>query len=170
MSEAFRGHNLVFRFLDTNGDGSGTKNANGNYSVTPETFYIQPPAGEKFEIYRMILTIEDSGSIDASAYGNGITLTNGVEFAVYDGDDVLKLDLLDGDPIITNGDWARIMYDINITNFGVGNQYLNGRFTIRNAGAALLLDGKLGDRLEIKLNDDFSGLVKHYFFVEGYKY
>src|SRR4030067_28921 len=33
---------MLFRYLDTVGDGSGTKTANGNYSVTPQNFLIKP--------------------------------------------------------------------------------------------------------------------------------
>jgi len=68
----------VDRFLDTNGDGTGTKSATGNYAESPVSFFIQPPAGEVFRLNRMLVHIEDSGTFDSGSYGNGITLTNGI--------------------------------------------------------------------------------------------
>ena len=35
----------VFQFLDTNGNGTGTVDATGDYSAGEEIFYISPPAG-----------------------------------------------------------------------------------------------------------------------------
>ena len=40
----------LFRFLDTVGDGTGAKNAIGNYSVAAEQFKIIAPANTRYAI------------------------------------------------------------------------------------------------------------------------
>ena len=60
----------ISRFLDTNGNGTGTKNANGNYSGAAEIFYIQPPAGSRYQINRLIVEVEDAAGMIATEYGS----------------------------------------------------------------------------------------------------
>ena len=161
----------INRYLDTNGDGTGTKSAIGDYSDATgsgvEIFYIQPAAGQVFRLSRIIPFVEDAGSFDSSKYGNGITLANGLQIRIQN-DSGTVLDLLDGLPITINTHWARLCYDMTISTFGAGNEYLHARWTFSKSGQFMRLDGDNNERLEIVFNDDFSDLVSHYFKVEGY--
>lgn len=155
---------MIFsRYLDTNGDGTGTKNANGNYSSAAETFYIDGP----LTITRMIVSVEDTGGMQAEEYGNlGTALTNGITIDIDSGGlDNELVDLTDGEPIKTNAGWGQLCYDVDLKSWGAGDDLLVVRWTFDKSGAPI----KLGDddRLEITLNDDFSGLIGHYFLVQG---
>jgi hypothetical protein len=73
----------ISRYADTVGDGSGIKNAIGDYSgETPTIFKIAPSAGEIYVINRLIPFLRDTGGLDADKYGNNITLTNGIVIKV----------------------------------------------------------------------------------------
>lgn len=161
---------LIARYLDTNGDGTGTKSATGEYHDAgdgAEIFYIQPPAGGVYRLARMLPFVEDVGSFDSGSYGNGITLANGISIRVQN-DSGTILDLLDGLPIQLNTHWARICYDMTISSFGQGNEYLHARWTFAKSGQMIRLVGDNNERLEVVLNDDFSDLVSQYFMVQGY--
>lgn len=157
---------MLRRFLDTNGDGSGTKNANGNYSSAEEIFYIQPPAHQNYLLYRMMAYVKDSGTFDSGSYGNGITLTNGIAVRVSD-DSGVQHDLTDGVPVKTNPDWRQHCFDAEPSSYGLGDEALGVRWTFTRGGPPILLEGANGDRLEVVLHDDFSGLITHTFKVEG---
>jgi len=160
----------IDRFLDTNGDGSGAKNVIGNYAGgSAETFFIAPPSDKKFVLSRMMVSIRDTGSMDSGLYGNGITITNGLTLKKKDGSGDI-LDMLDGLTIKTNGDWGRHCYDVSRSNFGSGDEYITVRWSFFRAGnKGINLSGAAGEFFELGLNDDFSGLVEHYYFIEGYE-
>jgi hypothetical protein len=158
---------IINRYLDTNGDGTGTKNANGNYSSVADIFYIQPPAGSRYEINRMIVTVQDTGAQRAEYYGAlGTALTNGITVREQNDDGTFN-NLTDGITIKTNAGWGSICYDVDLKSWGAGDSMLLVRWTFRNAGDPIQLNGNSNDRLEVVLNDDLSGLVAHYFMVQG---
>ena len=160
----------LYRFLDTDGDGTGTKTAVGDYSDDPgsgvEIFYIAPPANTVYEIARIIPHVVDAGTFDSGSYGNGIDLTNGIVIRISDSSGVL-VDLTDDLPVITNTDWGRLCYDVTRSTFGTGNEYLHARWTFAKSGQPVRLVGDSGHKLEVVLNDDFSDLVEQYFMVQG---
>lgn len=155
---------LLSRFLDTNGDGSGTKIATGDYSGGATDFYIQPAASETFEIARLIVHIKDQNNFSADSYGKDITLTNGISI-VTEGNQ--GQDLCDGIPIMTNADWGRLSYDIEDITFGSGSDFVNVRWTFSKFGQPLILKGAENDKLIVRLNDSFTGLLDHTFMVQG---
>ena len=147
----------------TGSNGSAT----GNYA-TVQRFWRGPAVGKKWVISRLLVTVEDSGSFDSGNYGNGVVLTNGISVQVWDGSNV-DLDLTDSHPIKTNVDYAHFCYDVAISSFGVGNEYLNARWTFAKAGKGILLDGDATERIAVALHDDFTGLVDHHFLIQGYE-
>lgn len=156
----------IFRFLDTNGDGSGTTNAIGDYSLGVEEFYIQPPAPDAYMISRMIVCIEDTASMRAERYGNlAAALTNGIQVFVDDGTTEI-LDLVDNDPVKTNAGWGRHCYDADVKSWGAGDELLLVRWTFEKSGHPILLES--AHRLVVSCNDDLTGLVAHNFQVQGY--
>lgn len=159
----------LYRHLDTNGDGSGDVNANGDYSAVAKRFYIQPPAGERFDIYRVVGMIEDTQGFRAENYGHlPDPLENGIIIRVQD-DDGTKVDITDGRPIKRNADWGSRCYDVDLKTWGVGNEYLVFRWTFERCGSPEFLNGDLNERLEMVFNDDLRGLVEHHFVAEGQK-
>jgi hypothetical protein len=159
---------LLSRFLDTNGDGSGTKNANGNYSAAEEIFYIQPGAAQVFRIARMLVTIEDTNGMSATDYGNITSgLSTGVEIRVQDDSGTL-VDLTDGLPVTNNAGWGSFCYDVDLKTWSTGNELLLVRWTFTKSGQYIRLRGANNERLEVVLNDQLTGLVGHYFLVQGY--
>ena len=134
---------------------------------TPTDFYIQPPADKIYYIQRMIVSIEDTAGMDADKYGNGITLTNGIQLLVED-DEGLLYSLTDiHHPILTNGHWAHYCFDADVKTWGSGNEHLVVRWTFAKHGDTINLRGWRGEKLIIRVNDTFTGLVNHHFLVEG---
>ena len=157
----------IFRYLDTVGDGTGTKNANVDGSSTPVVFKIKPAAGQIFRISSMITTIRDAGTFGAEGYGVLSELSNGVDVLTYDGAATV-LDLTDGLSLTTNASWARACYDADVKTWGAGDQFLSARWTFAKSGQMIRLDGDAGEELRIVVNDNLTGLVEHYFFINGY--
>lgn len=159
-----------YRFLDTNCDGTGTKNANGNYSSAAQDFCLQVPleSTEKYLIYRLLISIRDSGALDASSYGNGITLSNGVTIKVYNPLGEVAENITDDQPVFTNADYAALCYDSETSEYGTGDNYLRVRFTLAASGYPIVLEP--GAKIVVRLNDDFTGLISHRFMVQGLVY
>jgi hypothetical protein len=164
----FYGSNtIISAFADTNGDGTGTKNAIGNYSGAQEIFYVQPPVGTVYRVHRMLISLEDTAGMQAQEYGNlGAALTNGVQIRVQ-GDTGTLTDLTDGVPVKTNAHWGRMCYDVDVKSWGSGNELLCVRWTFAKSGAAIVLDGSRHERIEILLDDSFAGLLSQYFLIQG---
>ena len=168
---------IISRALDTVGDGSGTKNAVGDYSGGVEEFMIAPAAGEVFLIQRMIVSYKASASPawQSTLYGQNIPLTNGVEVESQNSGGV-NYTLTDPDhPILSNADWAGYCYDFTLFSFGSGPDQAAIRWTFAKSGSQVRLDGAHGDKLVVKLNDDFSGsgadsgLTDQHFVVQGWR-
>jgi hypothetical protein len=177
MPSLITGENQLFeklylsRYLDTVGDGTGLFNANGNYAAGVTEFKIVPGAGEIFCLTRLLVTIEDTApQFNPSNYGSIVGgLANGVNVKLKDGGGD-KLDLIDGNPVQTNGEWGTYCYDVDFTNLAVGNQFLHVRWTFTRGNALLWLKNSRGDYFSVDLNDDLRGLISHYFVVQGFVY
>jgi hypothetical protein len=161
------------RILDTNGDGTGTTNAIGDYSGAGiEDFYVQPAAGTDLEISRLIIQVRD-GAIIADDYGNiAGGLTNGVRLLHVRQEDTHDLD--GGTAVKSNADWARLCHDSERKAWGPGDEFLTVRYTFakfttdrESPVGGLRLIGHLGEKLIVRLNDNLGALVAHYFTVEG---
>ena len=158
-------NNLVFRYLDTNGDGTGDKEMVGNYALSPEEFSIGC-VGRIHVIHRIMVHYTDIGNILSNTYGCGITLTNGIEIECRDNDDSVLIDLLDGIPITDNDGWLHICYDFHALATLGNTKSFAARWTFAKSGSPLVLHS--GQKLVARLNDDFTGLLEHSMFVQGY--
>lgn len=155
-----------FRYLDTNGDGSGENNANGDYSSASQVFSVAPPAGVIFLIYNFIVSVEDVGQMGGSAYGANIALTNGISIRTATGA-ATDVDLTAGLPIVVNADWGRLAYEMVQQNFSMGRNFIQTKLSFAELGGPIVLDGDKSQKLEVTLNDDFTGLNSHYFQAQG---
>ncbi|MGI9489088.1 MAG: hypothetical protein ACR2RF_25025 [Geminicoccaceae bacterium] len=157
----------LYRFLDTTGDGTGTKNANVDGSSTAVTFRYNPGSGDRTEIARMIVHIEDAAPFSADEYGNlGAALTNGVlvQIRKYE-DNATVIDLCDGLPVKSNSQWSRMCYDMDTDSFGAGNDHVKIRWTFAKSGSPLYIQDD--EYFCIVVQDNLTGLVEHYFMIQG---
>lgn len=163
------------RFLDTVGDGTGTKEATGNYA-TPTKFMIVAAGNEDVNVARLIVGMSDAGSFDADSYGNGISLSNGIIIDVQDDDDNVLFSLTDPTlPIKTNAQWAHYCHDYSVHSFGVGDEHASARWTFEKSGTIEAgvysqtpgIRLKDGQRLVVTLEDNFIALTGHHFLVQG---
>ncbi len=154
-----------FRYISKFLTNGGSNQATGNYA-TATSFILQPPPGQVYLLSRFVVKIGDDGPVDAGSYGNGITLTNGITVNMRDDSGVI-VDMTDGSPVLTNGEWATFSYDVTNTDFGAGLNYVLCRWTLAKAGASVCLVGDNNERLEVVLHDDFTGLATHTFLAQG---
>lgn len=162
----------LYRYLDTACDGTGERNAIGDYSEAPQIFCISPPANTTYSLARVIIRIESLGPLDAGRYGS-IVLQNGVTLRVTEldatGSRETVIDFTDGSPILYNAHWGNVAYDVGVQSFGpsgVGSDSVVIRFSFFKSGRNVYL--RPGQRLEFVLNDDFSSLLGHYVHAQGY--
>ena len=161
----------IYQLASTNGDGTGTTNAVGNYSDAGDgatDFKLTALNTSSYYILeRVIISISDVGAFDSGAYGNAVTLTNGITVDIQDADDVTIAPMTPF-PIKTNGEWAAVCHDFTEQAFGQGDVYGTVRWTFSRAvpGGIRI---EPGESLVFTLNDDFSGLESHRFFVQGWK-
>ena len=162
----------LFQFLTEAGDGTGAENAIGDYSgggLGEAQFHIVPPASTIYEIHTMIITVEDS-AIAAAKYGNLTALTNGISVQKRQGDTTVEIDITNGRPIKRNADWGTFSFNADVKSWGVGNEFLLVCWNFDLTGARLRLDGDAAERLTVVLNDNFTGVDSHLFFVHGHTY
>lgn len=158
------------RYLDTVGNGTGTKNAATiDGSTTPVVMKIKPADGEIFVIQRMIVAIVIAANNANSGYaGSASPLTNGIEVKVISGFDGSVLwDVTDGVPITNNHDWKNLCHDEILSAYGTSQSDLSYRYTFSKDGKPITLDGNNGDELQLTISDDLTAaglnLTEHYF-------
>jgi len=162
----------LYQFLSDNGAADGNNNvildhSNGG-SPGLQSYFILAPAGWDYVINRMIVSIEDTGSFDSGGYGNGAQLTAGFQVRLWSSAG-LKYDLLNGETIKQNGQWAQTCHDVTRHNFGSGNEWLTVRWTFGLAGHPLILQGDHAESLIVEARDNLTHLVSHHFMVQGWK-
>lgn len=165
MAQVIDPQEPFFRFLDTVGDGTGTINGNLDYSgAAADLKYIAPGPG--VNVARMIITVEDATGMRAERYGSlGAALTNGIKLIHLNVDGTDRHDLTNGLPIKTNAQWGAYCYDVELKEWGAGNEFLLVRWTFEKAGSGIHLHPN--EALAVRLNDDLRGLVNHNFQIQG---
>ncbi len=152
----------VFQWLREEG---GSRDANVNGSSTPVLFEYTATE-DHVDVARMIVTITDTGTFDATLYGNRVVLVNGIKVEVIR-DGAVLLDLLDGHPIHNNTDWAAMCHDFVYYDIGTGDNRATVRWTFAHSGYPLSL--REGDTLRVTIQDDLLTLSGHYFQIQGYQ-
>lgn len=151
----------ISRYMDTIGDGTGTKNAallNG--SVTPVILKLKPGAGEIFRVSRLIIaTVIDANNPNSGYAGSANPLPNGFTLKVVTGvggANTLVWDICDGIPIVNNHDWKNLCHDEIASVYGTSQSDLSYRYTFINDGTPIILEGDNGDELQVTINDDLT--------------
>ena len=116
---------------------------------------IEPPPDEVWHITRLVLSMLDATSMDDAKFGGITALQNGV--TIRENKDTGYHTLTNWK---ANSDMVEDYYDLNYADkAGSGLFGLRGRWTFKNGGAIVKLDGSLGEKLEILIQDDLTGLV-----------
>lgn len=160
----------IMRYLDTVGNGTGVKNANGNYASAEEEFLIAPPSGKTYRLLRLHWHIADGTINNTNQYGGIASLTNGCNLVVRESVGSTTLfNLTDNVPVQQNTHLARIaQIQMRETGFTGGEDYLKSVIPLDATGTSVRLDGTAGEYLAVTVNDDLTGLTQHRFFVYGY--
>ena len=160
---------LFTRLLDTVGDGTGDVQAIGDYSETPAAFRIRAAPGERLFIQTFVCTVEDVGTFTVDGYGAASALEVGVSIYVADAAGEILYQLTnDADPLIRNAEWAHLT--------GHAQFFADNASGAVSLVAVFQLADQFGQAVEllpgwsfvVYLNDDFSGLVQHHFYVQGH--
>lgn len=129
-----------------------------NGSVTPVVFAIEPLPAQSGDITRVIVEILDDADMDFETFGGLTALTNGLVMRVNNGDGTYR-NLWN---FKSNGDITLQAFDYKFeTNNGGGVRSFASRMTWAGQskhGVAVRLDGALGEKLEIIVQDDLTGL------------
>jgi hypothetical protein len=137
-----------------------------DFSGQSMAFFVQPEAGQVMRVFRMIGHLRDTGQFAAEKYGALAELANGVDvFVSYDSGASMTT-LLNGHKAKSFSDWAAHCYDVDFTNYGTGDNFLNFRWTFAKGGVPIRLTEK--DSIRVIANDNFEGLVDHQFCFQGY--
>lgn len=157
----------LFRYMDTNGDGTGSRDANVDGSVTPVLFKFVPPAGTVYRLEQLIIHIRcDRAGFSAETYGNLTALTNGMTINTRrQVDDSVVNCICGGYPIKTNAGWTAVCFDVRIDDFGVGDRFVTARWLSPNLGYPLFMTDEY--YLSAIVQDDLSSLTAHTFMVHG---
>jgi len=167
------GADLISRHLDTVGDGSGLKDAVGDYSTTPTTFRIENYNSDMFMVLRTFdMYIQGAGDFLPGNYGGVPELTNGISISVNR--DSMVVDLTNGQPIIHTCCLSRLFHEVQYnlnSSWEPGDPLIEENWIsatwrfLRRHGTGVVLH--TGDSFEVRVSDDLTGLTAHRFMVYG---
>lgn len=156
---------ILNKQFDTVGNGTGTKNAIGNYSAEAQSFKITVPANKTYSLENLKIYMASSSAFTTSGYGSSLAnITNGWTIKVRK--DGVLTDILDGMVIKSNYDLEGIATSINRVSFSGLEDGFVVTVSFSEYGIPFYL--KAAEYIEIVLNDDFSGLTKHQFIIKGH--
>lgn len=137
--------------------------------ASPIIFELGPPSNEIWHIERILFNITDNttGQCDDSKFGMISPLTNGL---------VLRENKNSGALLKTISIWKsnsqmkQDMFDVVCSpSAPAGFEGLSGRFTIKNSGSIIKLDGANGDKIELLVQDTLSSTVTIHYKAQGHK-
>ena len=166
------GADLISRHLDTVGDGSGIKDAIGDYSITPIILRIENYNPDMdMALSSLDLYIRSELEFLPTNYGGVDELENGISVTVQKVG--MTVDLTNGEPIIHTCCLCRLFHEVHYNLMGgwepgapLGKNWISATWKFERHGIALVL--REGESIEIALSDDFTGLDAHRFMVYGY--
>ena len=158
---------VYIRYLTDDGTTTGNKNLAIDGSATSTNFFVSCPDGKTLYLERLIFEILDTKTPEAEDYGDtGSSLSAGIQFKILSAG-TEELAALNPEPLRTNSDWSQLCYDVTPSNFtNTTNASIHGRWTFSNSfGKPLMI--KQGQRLNVAVKDDLSGLLTHTLQVQG---
>lgn len=131
--------------------------------VAPIIYSVKPPSNQIWHLTRLILSVTDQSAMDDALFGGVSALTNGV---------VLLENRTTNKTFTswtTNAEMKEDMYDVHYSLKAPAGFYgLVARWTFKNAGVAVRLDGSLGDSLNIMIQDDLTALDSFTAKIQGH--
>lgn len=123
--------------------------------ASPKIYILEPPTNEVWHILRLIFSMTHAAAADLSKFGSITALTNGILVRTNINGAIQNIANWK-----SNNDIKQAMYDVEFTDrAGGGSPYgTSGRFTLGKLGVALKLDGATGDKIEVLVQDDITGL------------
>lgn len=135
-----------------------------NGSVTPVSYFICPPSKVKYDIYTIIISIEDDSVMYESTFGGLPALTNGIILRVTDGYDK-QLFL-----VTNNGGFTEYGFTTKYSDKVPSGTY--AFWAVKNYkdvnGVSLRIDGNNEDRIEVIIPANLTGLSKMAITVHGH--
>lgn len=159
-----RATRLPFSELASKANDGSTINAIADYSSVSGLFQVVPAVTEVMVITRLIVSISDADVDTTGFYGDLAALTNGIVVRLMDGDDAL-IGNLTAQAIKANVDWATQCHDFNVIALANGDDWITVEWIFETP---IILNGNQGTYIEVKLDDNMTGLVKHHFLFSGY--
>lgn len=142
-------------------------NANVNGAVTTQLFSYRPAQGVA-TITRMMVTVRDAGVFTAEKYGFLSALSNGCEVGLFSADKTILNSFTGSLPIKENAGWGVYCYDVDLKDWGAGDEFIVARWTFAKAECDIRLYAGQDIFLGVLIQDDLTGLVDHRFVVQGY--
>jgi hypothetical protein len=134
----------------------GIANMNVNGNVTRQIFEVSPPVGVSWDITQLSGLIQDDVVMDSSKFGGIAGLTKGVVLRVNNGNHQIIGN------VKTNGSISMIadlfIYDDKAPPTKYAAYFKRRYASSNNLGVALRIDGSIGDKLEIIIQDDLTAL------------
>lgn len=154
----------TFKYLTAAGDGTGAHNLNGDYSsAAVDAHYL---ATANFFIHAGIATISDSSKFVQANYGGlNSPLTNGVKI-IYKPSGGAEQMMFNSAGIKANYEWLCIGGLEELTSFDQTAQTLSIVFDfVKMFGKPMHLSA--GDKMIVRLNDNFTGIDHQSFAISG---
>jgi hypothetical protein len=150
--------------MDLVGDGTGSINGSVAGSLgSPISLIIKPQPTQILYVTRILIFIEDSGTLDSGGFGNGAALTNGIIFRTYrwrgqTNEEILPSLQENQLPIKKNQEFKALCHDEIFSNYGSGSQSLSWRYTFTKDtnGEPLALSGPSKEELHVVIQDDIT--------------
>jgi len=151
--------------MSTVGDGTGTINILADLSLSSTDFYIEPPAGQFYDIKRLIGFVVDAG-IQVEDYGaNGTVLANGIKLIHEVNTVETELTYID---IISLYHWYQLCPSSKIVATGGDDVFVVCIDFGIALNSTIRLDGDTNDKLILRCVDDFTHLTAHNFSAQGH--
>lgn len=147
----------LFQNVSSVGDGTGVINLIG---AAPAAYTVTPGAGEKIRLKRLNMLQIDANFNNATGYGAGSALTNGITITVENGSGVIKD--YTPEPIKTTYEWALLAGVDASTVGGAGADVNIIRWTFEKGCGDIILDGDKGEFLKVDFGDamDFMNVIR----------
>lgn len=145
----------------------GEWNMNGDGSGVTLTYKVQPPAGSKWDITRIIFGMLDDSPMDDGKFGGIASLPNGIVLRVFNGCEKNIFVVND------NGGLRERSFDVEYADKAPAGDYGFGcRRTFGGQdknGVTIRLDGDTNCQLQMLVRDDLTQLLKLAVVVQGHR-
>ncbi len=157
----------LFRFLDSVGNGTGSKTMVANFAGAATSYKVLVPAGKIYVLTQFVIHISGTGTYSAVNFGGISGLTNGVLLNIKMNGNIGPL--VDNVPIKDNSTFYHLSpSSVQIINLAGSTSVLVAQYNPTDFGMPATLNGDAGDYIEAVLHDDLSALGTFDMHVKGF--